>query len=137
RFWSEGEMDGRARMRMTAGGRGSPMHVRDAGRLVTRTLKEWIEDKAPKQAAALSYYALFAIGPLLVFCIAVAGLAFGADAARGAILGQFSRLLGDAGAQALQQMMTAAGPRGSGAVAVTLGAVLLVVGAMGAFAQLK
>ena len=55
--------------------------------MLRRTLSSWIDDDAPTQGAALAYYTLFSIAPTLLIAIAVAGLAFGEEAARGEILG--------------------------------------------------
>jgi membrane protein len=105
--------------------------------LLKRALKEWGEDKAPKQAAALAYYSVFALGPLLLVCVLVAALAVGREAAQQAILAPFARLTGDAGAQAAGDILHGAGPRGSSLVGIATGAVALVLGAMGVFTQLK
>lgn len=108
-----------------------------AWRILRSTTKEWIEDKAPKQAAALAYYTLFALGPLLLVCTFVAGLVFGEGPARAAVLGQFERLLGTSGSKAISDMLTGAGPSTGGIVASAVGLVVLLVGAIGVFAQIK
>ncbi len=53
----------------------------------------WIDDRAPTMGAALAFYSAFSLAPLLVIVIAVAGMIYGVDAARGAVVGQFSTLL--------------------------------------------
>ena len=62
----------------------------------------WRADYAPSMGAALSYYTIFSIAPLLVIVIAIAGLAFGAEAASGAIFAQLRGMVGDSGAAAIQ-----------------------------------
>jgi membrane protein len=63
--------------------------------MLKTTFSDWNEDKAPRLAAALAYYALFAIVPLLVIVIAIAGLFFGQEAVRGQIIGQIQGLVGE------------------------------------------
>lgn len=98
---------------------------------------EWVEDKSPKTAASLAYYTLFALGPLLVVVVAIAGLVFGAEAARGAITGQLSGLLGRQAGEAAEGLMAAGWRGGAGAVALVVGIVTMVLGAAAAFAQLR
>jgi membrane protein len=99
--------------------------------------REWILDKAPKQAAALAYYALFALGPVLLLSMLLAGWVFGADAARGAVMDQLARVLGPEGAQAVDEMLGAASTPRAGIIGAIVGGVLLLFGAVGVFAQLK
>jgi membrane protein len=75
------------------------------GRLFGAAAVAWQRDNAPRLGAAHAYYALFSLAPLLIIVIAVAGLAFGEQAAQGQIVGQLRGLLGDAGAEAVQQMV--------------------------------
>ena len=67
--------------------------------LLKQTLTEWQEDKAPTLAAALAYYTVFSLAPLLIIVIAIAGLVFGADAAQGQIVAQLQSLICKDGAQ--------------------------------------
>ncbi|HEX2066876.1 MAG TPA: YihY/virulence factor BrkB family protein [Candidatus Thermoplasmatota archaeon] len=110
---------------------------RQVGTLLARTLQEWMEDKSPRQAAALAYYTLFALGPLLVVAAALAGLAFGQEAARQAITGKISALAGDEAGQAIASLMAGGFRGGAGLVGLVVGSVLLVFGAIGVFAQLR
>jgi membrane protein len=106
--------------------------------LVVTTFSEWNEDKAPRLAAALSYYTIFSLAPLLLIAISIAGLVFGEDAARGAISTQLSNLLGEQGASAVEEMLAASSRRaGSGITATLLGLVTLLLGAAGVFGQLQ
>ena len=77
--------------------------------------------------AALAYYAASSIGPLLIIAIAVAGLAFGRDAAQAAAVAQLGGLLGEAGGSAVAEILTSTAGFGESAVAVIVGVVTLVV----------
>ncbi|HMC15235.1 MAG TPA: YihY/virulence factor BrkB family protein [Albitalea sp.] len=105
--------------------------------LVKKAASAWLDDYAPSMGAALSYYTLFSLAPLLLIVIAVAGIFFGAEAARGEIVRQLGGLLGDQGAQTIQSLLQdAAKPRQS-ALATIIGTVLLLVGATSVFAELQ
>jgi membrane protein len=98
---------------------------------------EWSSDKASRLAAALSYYTIFSIAPLLLISIAVAGFVFGREAAANEIYLQLRGLFGDSGAQAIQAMVEAADKTGTGVLATVLGLATLLFGASGAFGQLQ
>jgi membrane protein len=113
------------------------MKLRDLWSLVKEAVSAWIEDYAPSMGAALAYYALFSIAPMLLIVVAVAGLFFGADEVRGALGVQLAGLLGPQGAQAVEEMLNAANrPTEGGAAALLSGAVLLVA-ATTVFAELQ
>lgn len=97
----------------------------------------WMDDYAPSMGAALSYYTLFSLAPLLVLIIAIAGMVFGQDAAQGAIIAQFQSIMGKQGAMALQALLKAAREPSTGVVASIVGGVLLLVGATATFAELQ
>jgi membrane protein len=106
--------------------------------MVRETVEDWSQDRCPSMAAALAYYTTFSIGPLLVIAIAVAGLIFGAESARSAILGQLGTLLGLQGADAVAGVVESAGRhRDSSILATVLGAVALLFGASGVFGELQ
>ena len=98
---------------------------------------EWGNDKASRLAAALSYYTIFSIAPLLIIAIAVAGLVFGHEAASNQIFDQVRGFVGDGGAQAIQAMVASADKKGAGIVATLVGIATLLVGASGAIGQLQ
>jgi len=104
--------------------------LRDAG-------NEWLEDKAPRLGAALAYYTIFSIAPLLLIVVAVAGFVYGEDAARGELFGQIRGLVGDEGAAALETMLANARQPESNTLATLVGVVMLLVGAAGLFGQLQ
>jgi membrane protein len=87
--------------------------------------------------AALSYYTVFSLAPLLIIVIGIAGLVFGEEAARGAIVGQLQGLLGDQGGRAINELVDNAGKTGTGIVATIVGVVTLLFGASGVFVELQ
>jgi YihY family inner membrane protein len=97
----------------------------------------WMDDYAPSMGAALSYYTLFSLAPLLVLIIAIAGMVFGQDAAQGAIITQLQGIMGQEGAAAVQGLLNAARERSTGVVASIVGGVLLLLGATATFAELQ
>lgn len=107
------------------------------GALALRVAKEFSEDKAPRLAAALAYYSLFSIGPLLVLVVALAGFVFGAEAVRSSIVDAFGKLAGEQGASGAETLLAAGAASGGGAFGAAVGVLLLVVGATGVFRQLK
>ena len=72
------------------------------------TAANWSAHKDARQGAALAYYSVFSLGPLMVIAIAIAGLVFGQEAVRGQVGAQLQGLLGDTGAQAVQAMLSGA-----------------------------
>ena len=87
--------------------------------------------------AALSYYTVFSLAPLLIIVIGIAGLVFGEEAARGAIVEQLQGLIGDEGARAINELIENAGKTGTGVVATIIGVVTLLFGASGVFVELQ
>jgi membrane protein len=111
--------------------------VKQYVKLLKDTASTWSEDYAPSMGAALSYYTLFSIAPLLLIVIAVAGMVFGAEAARGEIFGQLRGLIGDQGAQAIEQLLQAADKPAQGTIATITGVVVLLLGATTVFGELQ
>ncbi|MCG6136874.1 MAG: YihY/virulence factor BrkB family protein [Nostoc sp. LLA-1] len=106
-------------------------------RLLKETFKEWSEDKVPRLAAALAYYTIFSIAPLLIIVIAVAGAVFGEDAARGEIVNQIQGLVGTDGAEFIETAIQNANQPQTGTIASIISVVLLFVGATGLFSELQ
>jgi membrane protein len=98
---------------------------------------EWMAHRAASKGAALAYYTLFSIAPILVLVIAIAGFFYGKDAAQGQLLGQLKGLMGAKGAEAIQLVLAGAHNKESGVMATVIAAVLLVFGATSVFAELK
>jgi membrane protein len=105
--------------------------------LLKASVSAWIEDYAPSMGAALAYYTVFSIAPLLIIVIAIAGIVFGAEASQGAIVAQLEGLIGHEGAVAVQGLLRSAREPAQGVVAAALGAVTLLVGATTVFAELQ
>ena len=105
--------------------------------LIKDTLREWREDGAPRLAAALAYYTTFSLAPLLVLIIAVAGLAGGREAAQTRTMAQVEDLLGTEGREFVQGMIESASRPATGVTATVIGAVTLLFGALGVFAELQ
>ena len=87
--------------------------------------------------AALSYYTLFSLAPLILIVIAIAGLAFGEEAARGELFEQISDLVGPQGAQAIEALLASANRPGAGAIAMVSGTLALIAGASAVFGELQ
>lgn len=114
------------------------MRLRNAVRLVKDTITEWNQDNVPLLAAALAYYTLFSLAPLLIIAIAIAGAVFGEEAARGDIVGQIQGLVGIEGAEAIEAMIeNAQRPGSGGAIATIVSVAVLLFGASGVFGQLQ
>jgi membrane protein len=97
----------------------------------------WIEDFAPSMGAALAYYTLFSLAPLLLIAIAIAGLVFGEDAARGQIVAELRGLMGDDGANAVQALLQNVKEPAAGVTATIVGGATLLIGAMTVFGELQ
>ncbi|HYF63704.1 MAG TPA: YihY/virulence factor BrkB family protein [Herpetosiphonaceae bacterium] len=111
--------------------------LKNAWGLLKQTGKEWSEDKVPRLGAALAYYTVFAIAPLLIIAIGIAGLAFGAEAVRGQVASQLETLISPEAAEAINEMIKNASKPSSGILATIIGFVTLLFGASGVFGQLK
>ncbi|HEX8788673.1 MAG TPA: YihY/virulence factor BrkB family protein [Telluria sp.] len=98
---------------------------------------EWSEHRATSKGAALAFYSLFSLAPILVLVIAIAGFFYGQDAAQGQLLTELRSLVGDQGARTIQAILAAARNKASGTMATIIATVLLLVGATSAFAELK
>jgi membrane protein len=105
--------------------------------MLKETFDDYIDDNALSRGAAIAYYTVLSIGPLLVICIAIAGLVFGQDAAQGAIVGQLKGLMGDQAAELIQTAIKSAANRKSGILATVLGLVTLLITASGVFSELQ
>ena len=113
------------------------MDLRRGWRLAQSAVRAWADDYAPSMGAALSYYALFSIAPLLLIVIGIAGYFFGEEAARGEIYAELATLIGPDGAHAVQGLVAAARKPQSGVLAMVLGTALLIGGASSVFGELQ
>ena len=105
--------------------------------LTKESASAWVDDYASSMGAALAYYSLFSIAPLLLIAITIAGLFFGAEAARGEILEQMRGLIGDEGAVALEGLLKSASQPKNSVIGMVSGVLLLVLGATTAFNELQ
>jgi membrane protein len=109
----------------------------NAKRLARLTWEKWSRYRIPQLGAALAFYTALSIAPLLIISLAVGALAFGDKAARGEVASQMKSLVGNEGAEAVQQMIKNADKPASGTAATVLGLVMLFVGASGVFSELQ
>jgi membrane protein len=105
--------------------------------LFKQTFQEFGQDKAPRLGAALAYYTVFSIGPLLLIAISIAGLVWGEEAAQGQISTQLKNVLGANVASSVETMVAGAAKEKSGIIATIIGVATLMFGASGVFGQLK
>lgn len=114
------------------------MNRKDIFSLVSQTTNEWLADKAPMLGAALAYYTVFSLAPLLIISIAIAGFVLGNEAASGQIFDQLREVIGDEGGLAVQEIVRSAGAKTTtGVMASIVGVVTLLFGASGVFGQLQ
>ena len=106
-------------------------------KLLKETSDAWTEDNALRLSAALAYYSIFSIAPLLVISISIAGLVLGEDAVRGQLTEQLQGTIGRQAAEAVQTMVQSASKRSDGWLGASVGFATLMLGASGVFGQLK
>jgi membrane protein len=111
--------------------------VSSAWWLCYESVNEWMNDRASRKGAALAFYTVFSLAPILILSIAIAGLFFGEEAARGELFEEVQGLLGRDAAAAIQAMVHNASRPGAGILATLIGFVTLFVGATTALAELK
>src|SRR5687768_13975387 len=92
-------------------------------------------DNAPRLGAALAYYTVFSMAPLILITITIAGAVFGEEAARGEVFARMRGLIGPTGAEVVNEMVKDASRADTGAIATTLGIAALLFGASGVFGQ--
>jgi len=105
--------------------------------LIKETYKEWTKDHASRLAAALAYYTIFSLAPLLVIVIAIAGFFFGREAITGEVVRQIGGLVGESGALAVQNLIIAAYKPAAGKIAAVLGLLTILYGASSFFGHLQ
>jgi len=114
-----------------------PSPLRDVWHLLRDTVEGFIEDDALSRGASIAYYTLFSLAPILLIVIAIAGLAFGGDAARGAIVDQLSGLMGGKSAETLQAMIESASDPKTGMTASLIGILAALITLTGAFGEVQ
>ena len=105
--------------------------------LVKSAVSSWIDDFAPSMGAALSYYTVFSLAPLLLIVVSVAGLVFGEDAVRGELFGQLEGMMGADAAHAIQGLLASVSTPSKGIVGTVIGVAVLVIGATTVFGELQ
>jgi len=113
------------------------MTARELSALVKETIDEWSNHNVPRLGAALAYYAVLSMAPLLIVIVAVAGLAFGQKAAEGQIVWQIQGLVGYQMAESIQGILRSASGPGKGIAATVVGVVTLVLGASLVVSELR
>ena len=105
--------------------------------LVKGAASAWIDDYAPSMGAALSYYTVFSLAPLLLIVVSVAGLVFGEEAVRGELFAQLQGLMGADAAKAIQDLLASVNKPAKGVFATLIGIALLIFGATTVFGELQ
>ena len=113
------------------------MTLKNTWILIRAATSSWVDDYAQSMGAALAYYTMFSIAPLLLIVISIAGLIFGVEAARGEIVGQLQGLMGQQGAQAVQSLLESVSKPAESVTATIVGGILLLIGATTVFAELQ
>ncbi|PWT89355.1 MAG: ribonuclease BN [Proteobacteria bacterium] len=113
------------------------MTLQSVWELIKKTASSWNDINAPRLGAALAYYSILSMAPLLVVCIAIAGLVFGQKAAQDQIAYQVQSLVGAQGGEALQTLLAHAGQPSQGFTAAVVGFAVLLFGASGVFGELR
>lgn len=119
-------------------GRWSPkMTALEFWHTIKKAGQDWVDHKAPRLAAAVAYYTILSLAPLLVIAVSVAGFVFGEKAARGELVDQFRGMVGQTGAEAIQSLLEHANKPEAGTIATVIGVVTLLFGASGVFGELQ
>jgi membrane protein len=114
------------------------MRLKTGIRLLKDTVQEWNEDNVPMLAAALAYYTVFSLAPLLLIAIAIAGAFLGEEAARGEVVTQLQGIVGKPAADAISALIDNANkPNSGGTIATIISVAILLFGASGVFGQLQ
>lgn len=111
--------------------------LRQTWHLVKQAGQAWVDDYAPSMGAALAYYTVFSLAPLLLIVISVAGLVFGPDAARGEIFGQLRDLMGDDAAKAVEGLLVSVSKPAQSVTATLVGLAVVLIGATSVFGELQ
>src|SRR5581483_2190210 len=112
-------------------------HSRSVWMLVRDSIGGWLDHNASRTGAALAFYTVFSLAPILLLSIAIAGLFFGESAAQGEIFAQIRELIGTSGAKAVESVMHNASKSGGGLLSTVISVVTLLVGATTALVELK
>lgn len=111
--------------------------LKNSWSLIGQAAADWIAHKDARAGAAVAYYSVFSLGPLMVIATAIAGVVFGRSAARGEIDAELRGVLGDSAASAVDAMLAGADKPHQGVIATVIGAIILLFTALGVVIQLK
>jgi membrane protein len=111
--------------------------MQDGWSLVKEAATAWVLDYAPSMGAALSYYSVFSLAPLLLIVISIAGLVFGQDAVRGEVFVQLQGLLGTEASKAVEGLLVSVSKPAEGLASTAIGLALLMIGATSVFGELQ
>lgn len=109
----------------------------ESWKMLKNTILSFIDDEALSRGAAIAFYTVMSIAPVLLIVVAIAGLAFGRDAAQNAITEQLSGLMGQQTAEVLQSAVVSAAGKSSGILATIIGIVTLTATASGVFGEMQ
>lgn len=113
------------------------MQISNFFRLGKDAVQAWLDDYAPSMGAAIAFYTVFSLAPLVLIVLAIAGFFWGEDAVRGQLFAQFQGLFGADGAKAVEGVVQSADSPGEGAASTAISVVILAVGATTVFAELQ
>lgn len=113
------------------------MNLTNTFSLFRDAFRQWQEDKAGRLGAALSYYSIFSLAPLLMITIGIVSLIYGEQAARGEMVREIERTVGEPAALAIQELLKTTRDSGSSTMATIIGLAMLLFGASGVFIQLQ
>lgn len=105
--------------------------------LVKQTVTNWLDDYAPSMGAAIAFYTVFSLAPLLIIVIGIAGFFWGREAAQGQLLDQVSAMVGAEGGKAVESVVLGAQEPAQGIAATVISVVMLVIGATTVFSELQ
>jgi membrane protein len=128
---------GRGFSSMQGAARGAYATGRTSVGLLRTAIDSWLADRAPSMGAAIAYYTVFSLAPILFLIIAIAGLIFGKRAAEGALFGQIAALVGKESATTVQALLKSASGTASGIIATLVGILGLVLAATGVFGEIQ
>jgi membrane protein len=112
--------------------------VKHAFELLKQAAWDWLDDDAPTLGAAVAYYTVFSLAPLVIITVSIAGLVFGQEAAEGQLFAQLRSLMGEASAGAIEEVVESANSKpATGIIATIVGFIALIIGASGVFAQMQ
>lgn len=110
---------------------------RQSWHLISTVARAWSTDNVSSMGAALAYYTIFSLAPLLLILVTIAGFAFGTETAQNALVQQFAELVGANGAETIRAILNGANNSHEGIISLTIGAATLFIGATTVFAELQ